>query len=92
MGGLWWYIGSMKEKTSITLSREVLTGIDRVAGSKQSRSAFIESVLREHLRARARAGRDARDIEIINRNARRLNRDAEDGLELQAPIGERPEE
>ncbi len=82
----------MKEKTSITLSHEVLAGIDRIAGAKQSRSAFIESVLREHLRARERAARDARDLEIINRNARRLNRDAEDGLELQAPIGERPEE
>ena len=82
----------MKEKTSITLSHEVLAGIDRIAGAKQSRSAFIESVLREHLRERERAARDARDLEIINRNARRLNRDAEDGLELQAPIGERPEE
>jgi hypothetical protein len=82
----------MKEKTSITLSHEVLAGIDQIAGSTQSRSAFIESVLREHLRARERAASDARDLEIINRNARRLNRDAEDGLELQAPIGERPEE
>jgi metal-responsive CopG/Arc/MetJ family transcriptional regulator len=82
----------MKEKTSITLSHEVLTGVDRIAGSKQSRSAFIENVLREHLRARERAERDARDLAIINRNARRLNRDAEDGLDLQAPLGERPEE
>lgn len=81
----------MKEKTSVTLSKEVLSGIDRLAGSKQSRSAFIESVLAAHLRARARAERDARDIEIINRNAERLNRDAEDGLEYQAPLGEFPE-
>lgn len=75
----------MKEKTSITLSREVLTGIDRVAGSKQSRSAFIEAVLQQYLRQRARAQRDARDIELINRNAEKLNREAEDGLEDQAP-------
>ena len=75
----------MKEKTSITLSREVLSGIDRVAGSKQSRSAFIEAVLTQYLRQRARAQRDARDIEIINRHAARLNREAEDGLEDQAP-------
>ncbi len=75
----------MKEKTSITLSRDVLAGIDRIAGSKQSRSAFIESVLQQYLRQKARAQRDARDIEIINRNAARLNRDAEDGLEYQAP-------
>lgn len=82
----------MKQKTSITLSREVLAGIDRVAGSKKSRSAFIESVLAEHLRARALAERDARDLAIINRNAERLNRDAEDGLEYQAPLGEHPEQ
>ena len=75
----------MKEKTSITLSRDVLAGIDRAAGSKQSRSAFIESVLQQYLRQKARAQRDERDIEIINRNAARLNRDAEDGLDDQAP-------
>ena len=75
----------MKEKTSITLSKEVLTGIDRVAGSKQSRSAFIEAVLQQYLRQRARAQRDARDIELISRHAEKLNRDAEDGLEDQAP-------
>jgi len=75
----------MKEKTSITLSREVLTGIDRLAGSKQSRSAFIETVLQEYFQQTKRAQRDARDIELINRHAATLNRDAEDGLEDQAP-------
>jgi metal-responsive CopG/Arc/MetJ family transcriptional regulator len=82
----------MKEKTSITLSKEVLNGIDRVAGSKQSRSALIEQVLQEYLRHRARMQRDARDLEIINRNAEQLNRDAEDGLEYQAPLNEFPEQ
>jgi len=82
----------MKEKTSVTLSKTVLAGIDRLAGSKQSRSAFIESVLAEHLRARARAERDARDAEIINRNSERLNREALDALEYQAPLGDFPEE
>ena len=75
----------MKEKTSITLSREVLTGIDRMAGSRQSRSAFIEAVLLQYLRDRARAQRDARDIEIINRHAEELNAEAEDVLRYQAP-------
>jgi metal-responsive CopG/Arc/MetJ family transcriptional regulator len=74
----------MKEKTSITLSREVLTGIDRIAGSKQSRSAFIESVLQQYLKERARARRDARDIELINRHADELNAEAEDVLRYQA--------
>ena len=82
----------MKEKTSVTLSKEVLAGIDRIAGSKQSRSAFIEAVLAQYLKERIRAQRDARDLELINRNAEQLNRDALDGLEDQAPLGEFPEE
>ena len=63
----------MKEKTSVTLSPDVLTGIDRLAGSKRSRSALIDEVLRQYLRERARAQRDARDIELINRHADELN-------------------
>jgi metal-responsive CopG/Arc/MetJ family transcriptional regulator len=82
----------MKEKTSITLSREVLSGINRAAGSKQSRSAFIEAVLAQYLRQKSRAERGARDLAIINRNAERLNKDALDGLEDQAPLRDFPEE
>lgn len=82
----------MKEKTSITLTREVLAAIDRVAGPKQSRSAFIEIVLSKYLREQERVRRDARDIEIINRHAEELNREAIDVLEYQAPLGESPEE
>jgi metal-responsive CopG/Arc/MetJ family transcriptional regulator len=75
----------MKEKTSITLSKEVLSGIDHMAGSKQSRSAFIEDVLRQYIRERKKADRRTRDIAILSRYADELNRDAEDGLEDQAP-------
>jgi metal-responsive CopG/Arc/MetJ family transcriptional regulator len=82
----------MKEKTSVTLSKDVLAGIDRIAGSKQSRSAVIEDLLRSHLRRREREERDAREIAIINRNAERLNRDALDVLDYQAPLGDLPEE
>ena len=82
----------MKEKTSITLSRSVLSKIDRLAGSRQSRSAFIEDVLTEYLRDQARRERDARDLAIINRNAAQLNSDALEGLEHQAPLGDFPEE
>ncbi|PYT99459.1 MAG: hypothetical protein DMG38_11355 [Acidobacteria bacterium] len=42
----------MKEKTSITLSKDLLAGVDRLAGSKQSRSAFIERLLRKYLKDR----------------------------------------
>ena len=74
----------MKEKTSITLSRDLLAEIDRLAGSKHSRSAFIEQVLRKFLRARARAAVHARDLSLINRAADRLNREAFDSLEYQS--------
>jgi metal-responsive CopG/Arc/MetJ family transcriptional regulator len=74
----------MKEKTSITLSADVLIAVDRIAGSKQSRSAFIEQVLREYLRQRARAAVQARDLERINAAAQRLNAEALDALEYQA--------
>ena len=74
----------MKEKTSITLSGDVLTAIDRLAGSKQSRSAFIERVLRQFLRQRARAAVQARDLERINAAAQRLNAEAADVMEYQA--------
>jgi metal-responsive CopG/Arc/MetJ family transcriptional regulator len=74
----------MKEKTSVTLSPEVLTGIDRLAGSKLSRSAFIEDVLQQYLRQRVKAERGARDLAILNRFAQELNADAEDGLDDQA--------
>ena len=74
----------MKEKTSVTLSREVLTGIDRIAGPRQSRSALIETILADYLRLRAREKRDARDIEIINRHADEINAEAQDVLRYQS--------
>ena len=74
----------MKEKTSITLSKEVLTQVDRLAGSKNSRSAFIERVLRRYIRDRRRASLHASDLARINRAAERLNQEAADVLEYQA--------
>lgn len=74
----------MKEKTSITLSKDVLAKVDRLAGSKQSRSAFIERVLRKYLRERRRAALHARDLQRINRAADRLNQEASDVLQYQA--------
>jgi len=80
----------MKEKTSITLSRDVLNGIDRIAGSKQSRSAFIENVLAQYLRERARAQIEARDLELLNKAADELGPEIEDVLRDQSEWSERP--
>ncbi len=74
----------MKEKTSITLSADLLAKIDRSIGTKISRSAFIELVLRRHFLNRNRARLHARDLELINAAADRLNAEVADVLTYQA--------
>jgi len=74
----------MKEKTSITLSKDVLAGIDRAAGGERSRSAFIERVLRQYFRQQARTAAMERDLKGLNAAAERLNAEAADVLEYQA--------
>jgi metal-responsive CopG/Arc/MetJ family transcriptional regulator len=76
----------MKEKTSITLSPDILAQVDRNAGSKASRSAFIENVLREYFRAKVREAINARDLELINAHADYLSRESQELDEYQAPI------
>jgi metal-responsive CopG/Arc/MetJ family transcriptional regulator len=73
----------MKEKTSITLSRQVLAEIDRISG-EQSRSAFIEAVLRGYLAKKRRAASEARDFRLLNRSADALNKEVDDVLGYQA--------
>ncbi|HEY2394289.1 MAG TPA: ribbon-helix-helix protein, CopG family [Candidatus Angelobacter sp.] len=73
----------MKEKTSVTLSPEVLAGIDRLAGTKHSRSAVIERVLRRYLRERARKEVQKRDLALLNNAADILNLEAADILDYQ---------
>ena len=73
----------MKEKTSITLSTEVLSGIDKLAGNRHSRSSFIERFLRHYLQVHTRPEAHACDLDRLNRGARRLNAEAEDVMEYQ---------
>ena len=74
----------MKEKTSITLSQDVLAKVDRQIGSGASRSAFIELVLRDYFRQRDRRQMHERDLRLINKAADRLNLEAAEVLEYQA--------
>jgi len=76
----------MKIKTSITLSEEVLLEIDKISGETRNRSAFIEIAIRDFLKKRAKKIRDDRDLEILNRNSKRLNREAEDVLSYQVEL------
>jgi metal-responsive CopG/Arc/MetJ family transcriptional regulator len=73
----------MKVKTSITLTDELLSQVNEVAGEYRSRSEVIELALRAFIAARARAGRDARELDILNRQADRLNREVVDVLAYQ---------
>lgn len=76
----------MKQKTSITLSSDLLKEIDRSAGRDGSRSEFIENVLRDHFRAKVREAINARDLELINANLDSLIRETQDLDAYQAPI------
>lgn len=70
----------VRVKTSITLPEELLKSIDR---TDPNRSAFIERASRAYLARLEKAKREAKDIEIINANADRLNEEAMDVLEYQ---------
>lgn len=74
------YDGGMRVKTSVTLPNTLLEEIDR---AHENRSAFLELAARSYLDRAARLQREARDAEILNRQADRLNREAGDVLEYQ---------
>lgn len=76
----------MKVKTSITLSEDVLKSIDRRAKKYGSRSEFIEAALLAFITQIARGERNARDLRIINRRAKRLNKEAADVLDYQVTL------
>ncbi len=70
----------MRVKTSITLPEDLLVRLDRV---DKNRSALLERAALAYLDRLSREERDRRDVEIINRNADRLNREVEDAMEYQ---------
>ena len=76
----------MKLKTSITLSENVLRGIDARAGEYRSRSEFIETAVLDFIARLDRLKAERRDLEILNRRADALNEEAEDVLGYQAPL------
>ena len=80
---VWRYVGGMKIKTSITLAEDLVKVIDEQSGSHKSRSDFIEKALRAYIVQIRRAQQNARDLEIIERQADRLNQEAKDVLTYQ---------
>jgi metal-responsive CopG/Arc/MetJ family transcriptional regulator len=77
----------MKQKTSLTLSEDLLATLDRMAGPDESRSALIEKILRDFVEGRAQARREARETAALNRHAAKLNAEMKDALSLQAEEG-----
>jgi len=73
----------MKVKTSITLSKDILDAIDRMLDKSQNRSSFIEQALRYYLEETAKRKRDNKDLEILNKNSKQRNLEAEDVLSYQ---------
>lgn len=73
----------VRVKTSITLPKELLTRLDRV---NKNRSLLLERAAIAYLAQIEKENRDRKDIEIINRNASRLNREARDTMEYQQAL------
>lgn len=76
----------MKVKTSITLSEDILKAIDKFSGRNQNRSEFIENAVRSYISQIIRDQQNAKDLEIINRHAERLNKEALDVLSYQVEL------
>ena len=76
----------MKIKTSITLEKDVISAIDQQVDEYGSRSGFLEVAARRLLARLAKEEKDRRDLDIINRRAIALNREAEDVLDYQVAL------
>ena len=76
----------MKSKTSITLSATLMEELDRIVGENGSRSDLIEKAVREYLQRIAREERDQRDLQILNRSAKRMGREAKEVLRYQVKL------
>jgi metal-responsive CopG/Arc/MetJ family transcriptional regulator len=78
----------VRVKTSVTFPSDLLARLDHV---DKNRSALLERAAIAYLAQLERLDRDRKDVEIINRNAGRLNREAQDTLEYQQlPLRGRP--
>jgi metal-responsive CopG/Arc/MetJ family transcriptional regulator len=73
----------MKQKTSITLSGDLLDRLDQLIGPGGNRSAVMERALESYLTDQERRQREARDLAILNRDSARLNSEARDVLGYQ---------
>jgi len=73
----------MKVKTSVTLSEDIIKVIDKRLSAHKNRSDFIECALRAYIDKLIKDEQNARDLDIINKQADRLNKEAIDVLSYQ---------
>ena len=76
----------MNTEMSVTLSNELLHKIDQLLSQNQSRSDFIEAVLRTFIAQHTKTEQNIQDLEIINRAAERLNEEALDVLDYRVTL------
>jgi metal-responsive CopG/Arc/MetJ family transcriptional regulator len=76
----------MRVKTSIILFEELVKALDQYSRSYKNRSEFIEAAIWSFIRQIIRDQQNARDIEIVNRHADRLNAEALDVLSYQVQL------
>ncbi|MBN1868582.1 hypothetical protein JW916_14970 [Candidatus Sumerlaeota bacterium] len=76
----------MKSKTSITLSKPLLHGIEERSAEFKSRSDFIEAAVEHFIAYLDRRQVEQKDAEILDKRADALNREAQDVLGYQVPL------
>jgi len=74
-----------KTKKSISLSNSLLKELSYF-NKDSNLSAIIENALVHYMNELKKKERKRRDIEIINANAKRLNKEAEENLKFQAMV------
>ena len=76
----------MRQKTSLTLSDDVLASLKKASRRGESRSETVNRLLRERLADEAAQHARAREVEQINRHADALNAEALDVLAYQGDV------
>ncbi len=71
------------KKISISLPPDLLAKVDKLVGKSRKRSKLIEDALCDFVAKKQPKALNKRDIEILNKNAEKLNEEALDTLEYQ---------
>lgn len=76
----------MKSKISVTLTDDLVRGIEEHVKEFKSRSDLVEAAVERFIAHLRRREAEQRDIEIMNRFADELNAEAEDALRDQVAL------